>query len=75
MYNTCIHIFLLIVTVSFSEALYIAPKKPTVILSKSSQCPVTIHVSDRNITAKDLSTFKGLQQYCDSNLLVIKLFY
>ena len=40
--------------------MYNATESPVLILSHSVPCPVTIHVSDQNITANELSILEGL---------------
>ena len=53
-------IILSIVNVNFSKVIYSPSMPPMVILSNPPPCPVTIHVSNMNITANELSTLKGL---------------
>ena len=47
--------------------MYNAPVQPVINLSESLQCPVTIRVSNKSITANELYTVKGLL-YIHSNL-------
>ena len=48
------------ITVRFDKPVYNATESPVLILSHSVPCPVTIHVSDQNITANELSILEGL---------------
>ena len=48
------------VTVHFDKPEYNATVSTVLILSHSVPCPVTIYVSDQNITANELSILEGL---------------
>ena len=48
------------ITVHFDMPVYNTPASPVLILSHSVPCPVTIYVSDQNITANELSMLEGL---------------
>ena len=49
------------ITVRFDKSVYSTTALPVVlILSHSVPCPVTIYISDQNITVKELSILEGL---------------
>ena len=60
---TCYVLCLLLltdITIRFDQPEYTALTSPVLILSHILPCPVTIYVSNRNITENELSTLEGL---------------